>query len=399
MVEVCKQRTRKPRQVDVETASLQKVFMPELLPFVDLRIQYRNHAGELNAAISRVLDAAAFIMGPDLSAFEAEFADFIGTRHCVGVGSGTAALRIALLALGIRPGDEVLMPANTYIACALAASQVGAVPTFVDVGTDYLMRAADIEAAVTPKTKAIMPVHLYGQAADMNAILDIARRYGIAVVEDASQAHGARIGTRRAGSFGDVGCFSFYPGKNLGAYGDGGAIVTNDARIAEQIRLYRDFGQSKKYEHLIKGDNCRLDTIQAAVLRVKLRYLDQWNAERLRAARLYDELMMRLGIVPPQRHTDKGHVYHLYVIEVPDRDSLMRRYRDENIQVGIHYPLPIHLQPAYSDLEISRGAFPRTEEAAQKIVSLPMFAEITPAQIERVAEVLKVHLERSGVEA
>ncbi|MBV8364580.1 MAG: aminotransferase class V-fold PLP-dependent enzyme, partial [Candidatus Eremiobacteraeota bacterium] len=248
--------------------------MPDVLPFVDLRAQYRNHATEIDAAIQRVVQSAAFIMGPELSAFEAEFAQFIGVQHCVGVGSGTSALRAALLALGIGPGDEVLMPANTYIACALATSQAGARPSFVDAGDDYLMHAGDLERAVTPRTKAIMVVHLYGQAVEMQPILEVARRHGIAVIEDASQAHGARINGRCVGSFGDVGCFSFYPGKNLGAYGDGGAVVTNSAKIAEHLRLHRDFGQKQKYRHLIKGDNDRLDSLQAAVLAAKLPHLD-----------------------------------------------------------------------------------------------------------------------------
>ena len=373
--------------------------MPDVLPFVDLRAQYRNHATEIDAAIQRVVQSAAFIMGPELSAFEAEFAQFIGVQHCVGVGSGTSALRAALLALGIGPGDEVLMPANTYIACALATSQAGARPSFVDAGDDYLMHAGDLERAVTPRTKAIMVVHLYGQAVEMQPILEVARRHGIAVIEDASQAHGARINGRCVGSFGDVGCFSFYPGKNLGAYGDGGAVVTNSAKIAEHLRLHRDFGQKQKYRHLIKGDNDRLDSLQAAVLAAKLPHLDDWNSQRRRAARNYNDRIRELGVKAPECRTDEGHVYHLYVVEVPERDALMGRFREANIQVGIHYPVPIHLQPAYSDLKVSRGTFPRTEAAADRILSLPMFAEITDEQIGRVTNVLKVHLERIGVEA
>ncbi len=244
-----------------------------------------------------------------------------------------------------------------------------------------------------------MVVHLYGQAADVQSILEIARRHRLAVIEDASQAHGAKVNGRCVGSFGDVGCFSFYPGKNLGAYGDGGAVVTNDPQIAEGLRLHRDFGQRKKYEHLIKGDNDRLDSLQAAVLRVKLRHLEKWNAKRRAAARRYDRRIAELGLTPPECRMDEGHVYHLYVVEVPDRDALMARFRDENIQVGIHYPVPIHRQPAYSDLNIPAGAFPRTESAADRVLSLPMFAEITPQQIDRVTNILKVHLERIGVEA
>ena len=381
------------------TIIIEKVFMPELLPFVDLRIQYQQHAVEIQAAIARVLESAAFIMGPDVAAFEDEFARFCGARYCVGVESGTAALKMAVLALGVGPGDEVLMPANTYIACALAVSQVGATPTFVDVGDDYLIDTAKIQGALTKKTKAIMAVHLYGQAADIDAIAEIAKRHGIKLVEDASQAHGAKIANRRVGSIGDVGCFSFYPGKNLGAYGDAGGVITNDPEVAERLRLYRDFGQKRKYEHLTKGDNCRLDTIQAAVLRVKLRYLEGWNQQRLSAARYYDDRLAEVGITPPIRHADEGHVYHLYVIEIPDRDSLIRRCNEQHIQVGIHYPVPIHLQPAYSDLNLPPGTFANTERAAQRIVSLPMFAEITAAQMDRVTDVLKRHLEEIGVEA
>ncbi|MBV8689578.1 MAG: DegT/DnrJ/EryC1/StrS family aminotransferase, partial [Candidatus Eremiobacteraeota bacterium] len=335
--------------------------MPELLPFVDLRAQYRNHAAEIDAAISGVVRSAAFIMGPDLAAFEEEYARYIGTRSCIGVGSGTSALRAAMFALGIGPGDEVLLPANTYIACALAVSQTGARPTFVDVGSDYLMRVEEIEPALTPRTKAIMPVHFYGQAVDIEPIVSLARARGIAVIEDASQAHGARVNGRCAGSFGDVGTFSFYPGKNLGAYGDGGAVVTNDPDIAERIRLHRDFGQRKKYEHVTKGDNDRLDTLQAAVLRVKLRHLDDWNARRRSAAHRYDTKIRELGLCPPERHREEGHVYHLYVIEVPERDALLSRFRDADIQAGIHYPVPIHLQPAYADLKIPHGSFPHAE--------------------------------------
>ena len=376
-----------------------KRIMPDVLPFVDLHAQYRNHAAEIDGAIQRVVESGAFIMGPELRAFEDEFARFIGVEHCIGVGSGTSALRAALLALGVGSGDEVLMPANTYIACALATSQTGAVPAFVDVADDYLLRAEDVERALTPRTKAIMVVHLYGQAADVEAIVALARRRGIAVIEDASQAHGSRLNGRRVGSFGDVATFSFYPGKNLGAYGDGGAVVTNDAEIAERVRLHRDFGQKKKYEHLIKGDNDRLDSLQAAVLRVKLRHIDAWNSGRRAAARQYDQKVAELGLRAPECRADEAHVYHLYVVEVPERDALMARFAEADIQVGIHYPVPIHLQPAYRDLDIPRGAFPRTEAAADRILSLPMFAEITSEQIDRVARVLKVHLEKIGVEA
>jgi len=332
-------------------------------------------------------------MGPDLDAFEMEFANFVGTQYCIGVESGTAALKVALQAIGVGPGDEVIIPANTYIACAFAVSQVGAIPIMVDVDDAYLMDADSIEAAITSKTKAIMPVHLYGQAVDIDRILALAKTNGIKVIEDVSQAHGAMHRGKRAGSFGDVAAFSFYPSKNLGAYGDGGAIVTNDPEIADRVRLLRDFGQRKKYEHWIIGDNCRLDTVQAAVLRVKLRHLDAWNAQRQRAARLYDERIREIGLQPPISTNRDGHVYHLYVVALPERDRAIASLAEKNIETGVHYPIPIHLQPAYEHLGIERGRFPKTEAAASVILSLPMFPEITEQQIDRVTNVLQAHVD------
>ena len=363
--------------------------LPEVIPFVDLKVQYAAIKTDVQRAVTEVMEAATFILGPDVAAFEAEFARFIGVGHCVGVESGTAALKLALEALGVVRGDEVLMPANTYIACAFAVSQLGAIPTFVDMRDDYLIDVDLIEAAITPRTKVIMPVHLYGQAADIEAIVAIAQRHGIKVLEDVSQAHGAAVGDRRAGTFGDLAGFSFYPGKNLGAYGDGGAICTEDAELDDRIRLLRDFGQRKKYEHLIVGDNSRLDTMQAAILRVKLARLEGWNAQRLKAAKWYDELLTAAGFAPPVRHTDQGHVYHLYVVRVAERDRVMAALAAQGIQSGIHYPVPIHLQPAYRELGIPVGAFPRTEAAAATILSLPMFPEITRTQVERVVGALR----------
>jgi len=358
--------------------------LPEIIPFVDLKTQYRSIEADVQRAVTNVMQNAAFIMGPDVAAFENAFGAFIGLPYCVGVESGTAALKLALEALGIGPGDEVIIPANTYIACAFAVSQVGATPTFVDMRDDYLIDVDLIEAAITPRTKAIMPVHLYGQAADIEAIVAIARRHGLKVLEDVSQAHGAALGGRKMGTFGDVAAFSFYPGKNLGAYGDGGGICTADAELADRLRLLRDFGQRKKYEHLIVGDNCRLDTMQAAVLGVKLPHLAEWNARRLQAAKWYDELLSQAGFVPPVRHTDEGHVYHLYVVRVEQRERVMSELGAQGIQTGIHYPIPIHLQQAYRDLGIPEGTYPRTEAAAKTILSLPMFPEITREQVERV---------------
>lgn len=359
-----------------------------LVPFVDLKAQFRTLRPEIVPRIMEVMEDATFILGPDVARFEENFASYIGARHCVGVESGTAALQFALEALGIGAGDEVIVPANTYIASALAVSAVGAKPVLVDVDQNYLIDPHLLDDAVTPRTKAIMPVHLYGQAVPMDAILEFARRHGLYVIEDASQAHGARWNGECAGSFGDLGAFSFYPGKNLGAYGDGGAIVTNDAGLADRLLLLRDFGQRKKYEHLIKGGNCRLDSIQAAVLDVKLRYLDSWNEARRRHAAAYDARLAKIGIKPPPRLTGEGHVYHLYVIEVEHRERVATTLRERGVATGIHYPIPIHLQPAYADLGRSRGSFPRTERSADRILSLPMFPELTEEQIELVADAL-----------
>jgi dTDP-4-amino-4,6-dideoxygalactose transaminase len=358
------------------------------VPFVDLKAQYASIKSEVGPAMNEVLEACSFIMGPQVARFEEEFARYTGTRYCVGVESGTAALKLALEAIGVGPGDEVIVPANTYIASAIAVSAVGATPVLVDNDDYYLIDASAIEAAITPRTKAIMPVHLYGQIVPMQPILDVAKRHGLRVIEDASQSHGARWEGRRAGSIGDVGCFSFYPGKNLGCYGDGGAVVTNDEAIADRVRLLRDFGQKRKYEHEIKGDNCRLDSIQAAVLSVKLRHIDEWNARRLGNAKEYDRLLTAAGFAVPKRLADEGHVYHLYVIEVENRAEVMDQLKEAGVQSGIHYPIPIHLQQAYAELKVPPGTFPRTERSAGLILSLPMFPELTSEQIAFVVDTL-----------
>ncbi|MBV8724485.1 MAG: DegT/DnrJ/EryC1/StrS family aminotransferase [Candidatus Eremiobacteraeota bacterium] len=354
------------------------------VPFVDLKTQFRNLRDEIMPRVLRVMEDATFILGPDVGAFEERFAGYVGTRHCVGVESGTAALQLALEALGIGDGDEVILPANTYIASAIAVSATGASPVLVDCDDAYLMDASKLDAAVTPRTKAIMPVHLYGQAVPMEPILRCARRHGLRVVEDACQAHGARDAGRAAGSFGDAGVFSFYPGKNLGAYGDGGAVLTDDPELAERVRLLRDFGQRRKYEHSIKAGSCRLDSIQAAVLDVKLAHLDRWNDARRRNARHYDAKLAAIGIAPPRRLTDDGHVYHLYVIEVERRSAVQQFLSECGIATGIHYPIPIHLQQAYADLGLRAGSFPVTERAAHRILSLPMYPELREEQIDHV---------------
>jgi dTDP-4-amino-4,6-dideoxygalactose transaminase len=358
------------------------------VPFVDLRAQYQSIKPDVSAAIESVLERTSFILGPDVQHFEASFAEYSGRRYCVGVESGTAALKLALAALGIGAGDEVIVPANTYIASAIAVSAAGATPVLVDMDDTYLMDAALIEAAVTPRTKAILPVHLYGQILPMEPILEIARRHDLRVIEDACQAHGARRDGRQAGSFGDAGCFSFYPGKNLGCYGDGGAVVTDDPQIDERVRLLRDFGQKRKYEHLIQGDNCRLDAIQAAVLNVKLAHLDEWNAMRRANAKTYDTLLQAAGFPTPPRLQDEAHVYHLYVTEVLDRSAVQAELAQRGIQSGIHYPIPIHLQPAYAGLERAKGSYPKTEAAADTILSLPMYPELSESQIEYVVSSL-----------
>lgn len=362
--------------------------MTTLVPFVDLQAQFRALRDEILPRVHRVMEDATFILGPDVAAFEQNFAAYVGADYCVGVESGTAAIQFALEALGIGAGDEVIVPANTYIASALAVSATGALPVLVDVDSNYQIDSDLLEAALTPRTKAIMPVHLYGQVVPMEPILDFARRHGLFVIEDAAQAHGARWNGRGAGSFGDVAAFSFYPGKNLGAYGDGGAIVTSDAALADRLRLLRDFGQRKKYEHLIKGGNCRLDSIQAAVLDVKLRHLDAWNGARRRHAAAYDARLSKIGIKPPACVAEEAHVYHLYVIEVEQRDRVAALLRERGIATGIHYPIPIHLQAAYAELGLGRGAFPRTERSAERLLSLPMFPELTGEQIDLVADAL-----------
>jgi dTDP-4-amino-4,6-dideoxygalactose transaminase len=302
--------------------------------------------------------------------FEEHFATYVGARYCIGVESGTGALKLALQALGIGPGDEVIIPVNTFIASALAVSAVGARPVLVEADDAYLIDSGSLEAALTPRTKAIMPVHLYGQAVPMDAIETFARRHGLRVVEDASQAHGARWRGRRVGSFGDAGCFSFYPSKNLGAYGDAGAILTSDPELADRLRLLRDLGQPKKYEHIVKGDNCRLDALQAAVLDAKLPYLDGWNDARRRHADAYDAKLSEIGITPPKR------------------DRVQAILGERGIATAVHYPIPIHLQTAYADLGLGRGSFERTERSANRVLSLPMFAELSDEQIDLVVDAL-----------
>ncbi len=356
------------------------------IPLIDLKAQYGRIRAEVDDAMARVVASAAFVMGPDVADFEREFARYTGTTQCVGVASGTSALKLGMQALGIGPDDEVILPANTYIACAFAVSHLGAKVVLVDSGADHLIDVAQIEAAITPRTKAIMAVHLYGQPADMNAIMEIARARGLFVIEDASQAHGGTYAGAPLGSFGDVAAFSFYPGKNLGAYGDGGAVCTSDEAVAERVRLLRDLGQRRKHVHEIVGENCRLDTLQAAVLRVKLRHLDGWNALRRTAAARYDARLQDAGF--PATRSRAEHVFQYYVVSVLERDRVIADLKELGIHTGINHPTPIHLQPAYAGLGAPEGRFPRSEWACKTVLSLPMFPEIAEQQIDRVSDAL-----------
>src|SRR6266849_8379034 len=361
--------------------------LPHKVPFVDLAAQYSALASEIDEAISRVLREPNFILGREVELFEKEFAAFCGAEYAVGVDCGMSALELALRAYRIGCGDEVLTPANSFIASALAISHTGATPVLVDVDRlTYTIDVSGIQAAITPRTKAIMPVHLYGHPCDMDPIRQIAEQYGLIVIEDACQAHGARYKGKRAGSLGHAAAFSFYPSKNLGAYGDGGIVVTNDADIAKRLEMLRNYGQKEKYQHLTQGFNRRLDTLQAAVLRVKLKYLEKWNAARRWQAELYHRLLAGTELVLPSEAVGAQSVWHLYVIRTEHRDTLREHLASRGIAAGIHYPVPIHLQPAYKNLGYKRGDFPVTEQYAQRILSLPMYAELTPELIEYVAK-------------
>jgi dTDP-4-amino-4,6-dideoxygalactose transaminase len=361
-----------------------------MIPFVDLKSQYRSIKPEIDRAIQQVLDESQYILGPAVSAFERDFATFCRTTEAIGVNSGTSALHLALLALGVRPGDEVITVPFTFVASVSAIEYAGAKPVLVDVEADYwTMDPAQLEAAITPRTKAIMPVHLYGQPADMDPILAIAEKNGIPVVEDACQSHGSDYQGRRCGSMGQIGCFSFYPGKNLGAYGEGGAAVTNDAALATRIRLLRAWGEETRYEHKYRGFNYRMDGIQGAVLGVKLKHLESWTEARRARAATYARALQDTGVVVPVERPGVRHVYHVYVVRTPDRDGLRARLTEAGVQTGVHYPIPVHLQPAYRDLGYSVGDFPVSERAAREVLSLPIYPELTEEQIETIAGVCR----------
>jgi dTDP-4-amino-4,6-dideoxygalactose transaminase len=360
-----------------------------MIPFVDLQTQYRSLKTEIDAAVLKVLDSAQFVLGPAVAGFEKDFAAYCDTREAVGVNTGTSALHLALLSVGVGPGDEVITTPFTFVATAAAIEYAGARPVFVDVEPHYLtLDPAKLEAAISPRTKAIIPVHLYGQAADMDPILEIARRHGIPVIEDACQSHGADYNGRRCGSFGTLACFSFYPGKNLGAYGEGGAVVTDDPALAAKIRLLRAWGEEVRYEHKFKAFNYRMDGVQGAILGVKLKHLETWTEARRSRAATYRRLLADAAVELPVERPGSRHVYHLFVVRTPERDRLRARLTEAGVQTGVHYPIPVHLQPAYRDLGYSAGDFPVCEAAAAAVLSLPMFPELTDAQVAEVADVV-----------
>ena len=361
-----------------------------MIPFIDLKAQYLSIKGEVDAAIQGILNSCQFTLGSEVAAFESEFAAYCQAAHGVGVNTGTSALHLALLAAGVGPGDEVITVPFTFVATVSAIEYTGATPVLVDVDPQtFTMDASKLEAAITKKTKAIIPVHLYGQCADMEAITEIAKRRGLIVIEDACQAHGAEYKGRRAGSMGAMGCFSFYPGKNLGAYGEGGMVVTSNPEYARTIRMLRDWGAEKKYHHVLKGYNFRMEGIQGAVLRVKLRHLEAWTEARRTAASHYDRLFAGSGIATPKAMSYARHVYHIYAVRTAHRQAWQDGLLAQGIQSGIHYPTPVHLLPAFADLGYRAGQFPHSERAANEVLSLPMFPEITKGQCEEVVRAIK----------
>lgn len=364
------------------------------VPFVDLKAQHAALAGEIEPRLHEIMANAQFILGPDVARFEEEFAAYCGAAYAVGLDNGTSALELALRAFGVGPGDEVVTVANSFIVSASVVSFVGATPILVDCGADdYLIDVDAIERAITPRTKAIIPVHLYGQVADMARIMALAERHGLFVLEDACQAHGATYEGHRAGSIGHAAAFSFYPSKNLGAYGDAGALTTNDGRVADRVRMLRDYGQRSKYDHQFLAYNRRLDTMQAAVLRAKLPRLDEWNAARRAHADRYRALLAGTGVVTPERVREPGgHVYHLFVVRHPDRDGIQRALTERGIQSGRHYPIPIHRQQAFDFLGLEEGQFPNAERVAREGLSLPMYPELTEEQIAYVCDTIRDYL-------
>lgn len=361
-----------------------------MVPFVDLKAEYRAIKAEIDEAIARVLESSQFVLGDEVEAFEREFAAFCGTKHSVAVNSGTSALHLALLAAGVVEEDEVITVPFTFVATVAAIRYVGARVVFVDIDArSFAIDVRQIERAITPRTRAVIPVHLYGQPADIDPLREIAVRHGLTIIEDAAQAHGARYKGRAVGGLGDAGCFSFYPSKNLGAYGEGGIVTTNRDDLTDRIRLLRDWGQRTKYEHVIAGYNARMQGLQAAILRVKLRHLAEWNERRRQHAARYNTLLADSGVTLPEELPYARHVYHQYIVRCGERDRLRALLRSAQIQTGLHYPIPVHLQPAYADTRYGVGAFPESERAAAEVLSLPMFPQMTGAQLQAVADAVR----------
>jgi dTDP-4-amino-4,6-dideoxygalactose transaminase len=359
------------------------------IPFGDLSRQLAAIREEIDGAIAATLRSGWFVLGKAGEKFESEFAAYIGTRYAGGVGSGTEALHLALVAVGVKPGDEVITVANTCVPTVSAISFAGAVPALVDCDNEsYNLDPGKLEAAITKKTRAIMPVHLYGQAADMDPIMSVAEKHGLPVVEDCAQSHGTEYKGKKTGTIGDIAAFSFYPSKNLGAYGDGGAILTNDGSLAERVRMLRNYGQEKRYYHSIKGFNSRLDELQAAILSVKLKHLDRWNARRREIAALYGSMIKNPLIRLPREMSYGKHVYHLYPVRTRHRDELQNFLSSNGIQTVIHYPIPVHLQKSYADLGKARGSFPQAEAHGDEELSLPMFPELTDDEVRYICETL-----------
>lgn len=361
-----------------------------MIPFFDLKLQYEGIKEEIDIAIGRVLRRGNFILGEEVRTFEKEFAKFLKVRFAIGLGSGTFSLFLSLKALEIEKGDEVITTPNTYIATADAIFHAGAKPVFVDVEDDtFNIDPTKIEEKITDKTKAILPIHLYGHPADMGPILEIAEKHDLKTIDDAAQAAGSEYKGKKIGSIGDITAFSFYPTKNLGAYGDGGMVTTNDSEIAERIELLRNYGQKVKYYHILRGFNSRLDEIQAAILRVKLKKLEEWNKLRRKNAKLYNDLLRDTGVITSVERQNSKHVYYLYVIRSSQRNKLQEWLKTNEIDTMIHYPIPIHLQDAYKDFGHKRGDFPITEKCADEILSLPMYPELKPEQIEKIADCIR----------
>jgi dTDP-4-amino-4,6-dideoxygalactose transaminase len=361
-----------------------------MIPLVDLRAQYLSIKSDIDAAVGRVFDTGQFVLGEEVEAFEREFAAYAGAAHGIALNTGTSALHLALIAAGVGAGDEVITVPFTFVATVAAIGYVGARATFVDIDpATFTIDVTRLERAITSRTRAIIPVHLYGHPADMDPILAIAARHGIKVIEDACQAHGAAYKGRPVGALGDAGCFSFYPGKNLGAYGEGGMVVTNNATMAREIRMLRDWGQDRKYHHVVKGFNYRMEGLQGAILRVKLRHLEQWTEARRTRAAEYDRLLQGSGVDVPVEAPYARHVYHVYAVRTPDRTSLQRTLQANGIGTGIHYPVPVHLQPAYEDPAYGPGDFPESERAANEVLSLPMFPELSFTHVELISAAVK----------